>query len=455
MSNAPLYERLKAFSDKNPARFFMPGHKGKKIKDCYLSPVFPYDVTELFDTGCLYEEDNIIDQSHALLARAYGVGQAFFLTGGSTQGNFCSLRLATAKGNKKVLMDRNVHKSALHAAILLDLDIAFIQGGIMDEFHLALPPDVQAVKEALKRNKPAALFLTSPTYFGLCADVEGISRACREHGVSLIIDGAHGAHFAFSSLMPAPVQKYADFCTLSAHKTLPALTQGAYFCVNAKVKKEEVLEAMSFSGTSSPSYLIMASLDYARAYMERYGEEKIAKIVELNQNITKSIKKSGRFLPLEEEICQKYHVGFDQTKLVVHTDGCMGENLYRALYQENILLEMADEENVLAMPSLLCEKDDYERLEKALLAIQIKGRAKKETILGEIIPQRVLPLKEAYFRPSESVDVSQSKGRIVSGIVSKFPPGTVILAPGEKIEKEVYDALCQNFSGAIRVIKED
>ena len=263
----PLIDALRAYAAREPARFHMPGHKGRSLPLAELDGLALMDVTELADTGNLYEPGEPFDAAQALWAERFGFERCQFLTGGSTQGVHTGLALCCAPGDK-ILLDRGSHRSAFHAMALLDLRPVWLERPWLERENLTGPISPEAVERALDRHPDVkAVCITSPTYAGVLSDGGAIAQIAHGRGARLFVDGAHGAHLPFLGLEPF---RGADAVVVSAHKTLPAMGQAALLFAGG-FGPDRVRELASVFGTSSPSYPMMASMDAARDWMEREG----------------------------------------------------------------------------------------------------------------------------------------------------------------------------------------
>ena len=420
----PLYDALRAYAAREPARFHMPGHKGKPLPLPELNALAPLDVTELDSTGNLYEPGEPFDTAQALWAERFGFEQCQFLTGGSTQGVHTGLALCCVPGDK-ILLDRGSHRSAFHAMALLDLSPVWLERPWLEQENLAGPVSRQAVERALDRDPDIkTVCITSPTYAGVLSDVDAISRAAHARGARLFVDGAHGAHLPFLGLDPF---RGADAAVVSAHKTLPALGQTALLFVNG-FQPDRVRELASVFGTTSPSYPLMASLDAARDWMERRGTQEYTRTAAR----VKELREKFPSLRPGDPACGD---GFklDPTRFVLKARD--GFTFARALEDRGVIPEMSDAGHVI----LICTGQDdgsaFQRLEQALDELR--------PLLGDCpplppppLPETVLTPRQALFAPRETVEPERSAGRIAAGQIAPYPPGVPVIAPGERIEKK-------------------
>ena len=425
----PLVDALRAYAALEPARFHMPGHKGKSLPLAELNGLAPMDVTELTGTGNLYEQGEPFDAAQALWAERFGFERCQFLTGGSTQGVQTGLALCCAPGDK-ILLDRGSHRSAFHAMALLDLRSVWLERPWLARENLTGAISPEAVERALDRDPEIkTVCITSPTYAGVLSDVDAIAQVAHEHGARLFVDGAHGAHLPFLGLEPF---RGADGVVVSAHKTLPAMGQTALLFVNG-FDPDRVRELASVFGTSSPSYPMMASLDGARDWMEREGVREYvcaaARVAELREKFP-SLRPwdptcwgptCGVGLPL------------DPTRLTLKVKD--GHAFARALEERGIIPEMADRGHVILICT--CQDDDatFRRLEQALDELR-EEMGDCPPLPPPPLPETALIPRQALFAPRETVELAQSVGRIAAGQIAPYPPGVPVIAPGELIGKK-------------------
>ena len=439
--NLPLYHTLATRADAGALRFHMPGHKGKAIPESALAGACALDFTELYGTGNLYDGVFPIADAEALCARAWGVPQAFFLTGGATMGNFAMLSLVRQE-TAHILVDRGSHKSVYHALGLLDFSPEYLMPETIAPFGVAAPHAPENIDRILTQ-KPeiGAVILTSPTYYGVCSDIAAIAQVCRRHHARLLVDEAHGAHFPFLSDMPCAVRQGAALATCSMHKTLPALGQSALLLAGAEFPAYAVRRATALFGTSSPSYQVMASMDLARDFMEHEGRAICARHAETLRAIREEIRARGSFLPLCID-------GGDPLRLCVMTS-CAGLSGYRAaqLLEErhHIVCEMADERQVLFIITAADTTEELQKLSRALHALEQERGA-------PIVPQCAPPkpacvrysLHDALCMPAEQIALCDAPGRAAASHLCPYPPGIPVVAVGEVIEKDHLEYLYHN-----------
>lgn len=415
--NTPLLDALLAHRALSPAPFHMPGGKGRPLPLEALGSMSSFDVTELPDTGNLYEGRDAIAQAEALWAERFGFETCQFLTGGSTQGLQAALLLA-AKNGRELLADRCSHRSIFNAMALFDLSPAFFLRRQDQPVTAELLE--AALSEREQAGKPAnTVCVTSPTYYGVLSDIPVLSRVVHRHGAKLVVDGAHGAHLPF--LGPSPFLG-ADLVVCSAHKTLPAYGQAALLFAASDFSAKELRQAASVVGTSSPSYPIMASMDSARGYLES-REGQLALLCAKSQ----AARLSARFGGLK-------NVFLDPLRLTLETPKKGGALLKERLEREGIFPEMADADHVVFLFSVANTQEDFFRLERALERLYVPGSIDRTALPPA--PEQMVSPKEALTAPRESGSLADCEGRIAAQQIAPYPPGIPVVAPGERITKK-------------------
>ena len=282
MSNkTPLLDEVLKYKKEENLIFSMPGNKCGKVflKDNigkeFVDTMGYLDITEVDPLDNLHAPEGIILEAQQLLAKTYGVKKAYFMVNGSTGGNLCSIFAAFNEGDE-VLVERNCHKSIYNGLILRKLKVKYIEPLINEKLGIFLPPDKKNIYDAIEQcENLKGIILTYPSYFGITYDIEEVLLDLKKRGLKIVVDSAHGAHFIANNKLPKAIYGIPDYVVLSAHKTLPALTQGSYLLSNTDDNDVEFY--LNTFMTTSPSYLIMSSLDYARYYLDEYGydEKKI------------------------------------------------------------------------------------------------------------------------------------------------------------------------------------
>jgi len=280
--NAPIYSALKDYADENNIPFHMPGHKmGIGFPKNFAKNLPKFDITELPNMDNLHFPDGIIKEAQLLAAHAFNANKTFFLVNGATCGVHAAI-MTTCEHGSKIIIGRDCHRSAIEGTILANAIPVYVNTEVDNFFGISTGVEPETLKTALEDNPDAsAVFVTRPNYYGICSDIEKIVDITHSFGKILIVDEAHGAHFKFNKKLPiSALDAGADICVQSAHKTLPALTQGAYLHIKSDSVDIEKLEFyLRLLETTSPSYIIMASLDMARALMEYSGKQLLDNII--------------------------------------------------------------------------------------------------------------------------------------------------------------------------------
>ncbi len=440
----PICDFVNKYIEKETSRLHMPGHKGVS-----LLGMEKYDITEMYGADSLYEADGIIRMSEEIASDIFD-SHTFYSTEGTSHCIRAMMYLASlyarAKGEKpRVLAARNTHRTFLSAVALLDMDVEWLEPK-RDSSYLSCalsPYDIEKVLGSVDK-KPTCLYITSPDYLGNTWDIKEISGVCKKYGVLLLVDNAHGAYLKLLDNGTYPIEQGADICCDSAHKTLPCLTGGAYVHINKNadpVFKNSVKDALAFFGSTSPSYLILQSLDKVNGLiLDGYAE----KLQALN---TECIK-------VKEQLTMAGYVfiGDENTKFTVDTKkygytGTDFADIMRNLY--NLECEFSDSDYAVFMISPV--DDGLTKLKDALLSVK-KREAITDTPPRLSLPKRAMSVREATLSPSETVSVDNSIGRVLSVCTVSCPPAVPILMPGEIIDENCIYAFRYYSIGEIKVV---
>lgn len=439
IENQTLPEALGAYAASGVARFHMPGHKARGMGGFWRDDLMGWDVTELSGTDNLHRPAMSIANSQRRMAEAYGAAASFLVVNGSTAA--VQAMILSLSQDDKLLLSRDAHRCAVSGAALRGLEITYMTPGFDEASGVWGMITPEALDAALAETAATAALVTSPNYYGLCADVKGLSRVAHQHGALLLVDGAHGAHFPFSDALPEGLGGYADLWCHSQHKTMNALTQAASLHMgHCRIQPETVQRMLAMIETSSPSYLLMSSLDWAIYMAARQDwRGQVRRIDALRKQI--GAIKGIALLP--EHIGAGVH-DRDRTRLVLDVTGC-GLSGYAAqaqLEQAGVFIEMADRERLVLITSPEDDPDWYTRLLDGLSALsagatQAAGhKGNYRTDAYQRIPERAVSLREAVFSPCERISLEQSAGRVAVEPIGVYPPGIALVMPGERLDRD-------------------
>ncbi len=435
MYNAPLYDHLRALAAQGGHRFHMPGHKGR-VPDSLFCDVASIDYTELDSTGNLYAtEPGIIQAAEREAARYFGAAHCFFLTCGATQGIKAAL-LAFCGAGGAVVLDRNCHQSASDALVALDLSPHFVYPTTHPDTGLSGDILKGELRAALVQSGATAALVTSPTYYGQTLDIAALADVAHQCGAALLVDSAHGTHFRACGLLD-PLAQGADAVIFSAHKTAAALTQGAYLLLGKDValSPDIVRHATAFFGTTSPSYPIMASLDWARAQLEAH-QARWRATATLCQQTVRAIAQNTPFSCVP---------GGDPCRLSIATcaGGYTGYEVGDFLQAHGIVAELCDRDFVVCIVTDADHPADLSALQQALASLPRRAPLAPLAFLSPPRPMRRMSPRAAFFAPKQACTLREAAGKIAACNLSPYPPGVPVVGLGEEIDRFCIEYLCQ------------
>lgn len=439
----PIVSFLKSYQEKSPVRMHMPGHKGAGILGFE-----GMDLTEIYGADELFAAEGIIKESEQNASNLFGC-PTYYSTQGSTLciQTMCTILCqdAKSKGKKpKILAGRNAHRSFIHAAALLDFEIEWLYG---NSDYLSCKIHAEDLEKAIIESLPTAVYLTNPDYLGNLLDIKSLASVCKKHNVLLAIDNAHGAYLRFLKDSLYPIDLGADLCCDSAHKTLPVLTGGAYLHLSDslnQVWKNDVKHFMEYFSSTSPSYLIMASLDTANEVLDTTFKNSMFECIQRVDGLKNTLVQHGYTILSGEPM-----------KITISTKefGYTGNEIANLLMECDIYPEFYDSDYIVLMPSPYNTKDDLKRLETCLCGIEGKPiLVNKPPKLEQ--SKKAMNVRQALFSSSITLDVSKSLGQVCSSVTVSCPPAILPVIPGEVISESSIEVMKYYGIETVRVVKE-
>lgn len=430
--NTPICDFVQAYAKENALRLHMPGHKGTNFLGCEA-----LDITEIEGADSLYEAAGIIAESEANASRLFG-WPTFYSTEGSSQCIRAMLYLAMLDAKRKgktpkIAAGRNAHKTFLSAVALLDFEVAWIFPK-KEMSYLSCDMSPAYLEQILHQEHPTAVYITSPDYLGHVADIAALSEVCHRYGVLLLVDNAHGAYLKFLPLSAHPMDLGADICCDSAHKTLSVLTGGAYLHVADERLAKQVKQALALFGSTSPSYLILQSLDMANKYLVDYSK-KLRCFCGYVEQLKQKLQEHGFSLQEQEPL-----------KLTIATKewGYEGDAFAKRLLEQNVVCEFADPDYVVFMFTPEVGLEGLKQLEEVLLAIPKCNALQKQPPRFHKA-ESILSVRQAVLSVAETLPVEQCEGRTLAAATVGCPPAVPVLVCGEKID--AYAIECFRYYG--------
>ncbi len=439
----PIVSFLKSYQEKSPVRMHMPGHKGAGILGFE-----GMDLTEIYGADELFAAEGIIKESEQNASNLFGC-PTYYSTQGSTLciQTMCTILCQDAKSKDKkpkILAGRNAHRSFIHAAALLDFDIEWLYG---NSDYLSCKIHAEDLEKAIIESHPTAVYLTNPDYLGNLLDIQSLASVCKKHNVLLAIDNAHGAYLRFLEPSLHPIDLGADLCCDSAHKTLPVLTGGAYLHLSDslnQVWKNDVKHFMEYFSSTSPSYLIMASLDAANEVLDTTFRNSLSECIQRVDGLKNTLVQYGYTILSGEPM-----------KITISTKefGYTGNEIANLLMECDIYPEFYDSDYIVLMPSPYNTKDDLKRLETCLCGIERKPiLVNKPPKLEQ--SKKAMNVRQALFSSSITLDVSKSLGQVCSSVTVSCPPAILPVIPGEVISESSIEVMKYYGIETVRVVKE-
>ncbi len=449
-TRAPIMEALQQLKSMRIVPFDVPGHKrgrGNPELTRFLGEdCLTVDVNSMKRLDNLCHPTSVILDAERLAAEAFGARHAFLMVGGTTSSVQSMIFSAVGRGDELIL-PRNVHRSVINALVLTGAVPVYVNPQINDRLGISLGMHVDDVKEAIKAHPSAkAVLVNNPTYYGICSDIRSIVSLAHESGMLVLADEAHGTHFYFGDGLPVSAMAAgAELASVSMHKSGGSLTQSSFLLCGNGVNPDRVRQFINLTQTTSGSYLLMSSLDISRKNLALHGKPIFDKVKRLTRYARSEINQLGDYYAYGKELINHDTVfDFDETKLAVNTLGLglAGIEVYDILRDfYDIQTEFGDLGNILAYISVGDRERDIERLVAALSDIRRRYKREKAELMTQeyISPDVAAAPQEAFYAQREPLPIEESEGRICSEFVMCYPPGIPILAPGERITKDILD----------------
>ncbi|MFR8506604.1 MAG: aminotransferase class I/II-fold pyridoxal phosphate-dependent enzyme [Peptoniphilus sp.] len=427
---------------KNKTSFGMPGHKGKEFFDLDVRR----DLTEIYGTDNLLNPSGVIEDLHREISKLFGSKESFITTNGSTGALHIAMAMATRPGDK-VLIQRNTHKSIYNGLLLNDLDPIYLNTIYDKDRAMYFGIDLDELRRKIEENNIAACVLVSPNYFGGILRLREIIEILHEKDIPVIVDEAHGAHLYFSDLKKySALDAGADLVINSTHKMIPSLTQAALIHRGTdRFTHQDLLKYVNIYNTTSPSYLVMLSIEAGLDYMDREGRSELVKRCKEIEDLKDTIK-------YDLDLSHDSIVANDPMKFLFRIPGMTGEEVVEDfIINKDIRLEMGDLYYALGIISPINTSGEIEKLKEAILSYK-DGEYKKIIPQEFPIPEKKLLPREAFLSHGERISYKDARGRISKEIIGAYPPGVPLVSFGEVISEEIINKIDEFLAEGIEVI---
>lgn len=446
MAHSPLLNAIKKHNQEGYASFHMPSHKGNAQILSVLGEALKYDLTELPDTGSLFDSLGAVREAERLATVAFKTQGTFMSAGGCTLPIQAMLRLVAPEGGS-IITGRSIHSSAINAMALLGIEPVWILPDNSAGKGFLGRIRAEDVEKAL-RDKPdiKAIYITSPDYFGVMSDIAAIVDCVKEKDIPVIVDNAHGSHLRLVGNEMHPLDCGAAMTADSAHKTLPVLTGGAWLNIADKRYLEDAKTAMALFASTSPSYLIMLSLDLCRVWMQDNAKQAFGELVDEVQELKKLMQEKGLIFP--NGISDPVRLAFNSLKI-----GYNANSLAKKMRESHLEIEYSDKGRIVLIPSPFNSKDDFKSLKSFVEKISVKT-ALEDMKFEFKLPPKAMSLRQAFLSKAEFVPIKDSLGRIAAQAACPCPPGIPVTVPGEIIGEFAQNALMEYGIINIKVVKD-
>jgi lysine decarboxylase len=451
MKELNIISGIKQYRSEVDTNFHMPGHKGKHgILEEIGNNLSFYDITETLGTDNLHYPTGFLKDAMDYIAKTYGTKKSYMVVNGTSCGIISSIMACTNPGDK-IIVQRDCHKSVYNACILGDLKLYYLYPEFNKKHGLNFSISLEKLEHMLIDNPDVKMVvLTYPTFYGICFDVKKAAEIVHKYGKILMIDEAHGSHLHFCSelLPPSAESSGADIVTQSTHKTLPCLTQGSILHIcSDRVNTSNIESMLRIFQTTSPSYILMASIENAVYWMNKYGEARLKKNIEEFKKRTLELRSMGINVLEDEFLISEGCYDFDATRAVISMSelGITGTELQEMLrYNYKIQMEFADLQYTVGYITATDEVEDIDRLFDAVKEIYLresKNKEKREIVEIEPFPQlqHERKMRKAFYAENELIDFDDAIGRTSAEFIIPYPPGIPVVCPGEIITQDIVD----------------
>lgn len=475
----PIIRAIKDYIDKETRRFHFPGHKGGRnpviagsdLTDLLITQCLLGDVTELPGLDDLHAPQGAIGEAQRLAAEAFGADKTFFIVNGST----CSIQsavLAISKPGDKIAVSRDVHKAVIGGLILTGAYPVYVDVEVDKEFQIPLGPTPESLRHVLDEHPDVrGVIFTNPNFYGVSPRVDLLVALTHDYDKIALIDEAHGPHLPFHKDLPlSGLEVGADLVISGAHKTLPAMTQTSFLHLKGgRVPDQDISRALKVIETTSPSYILMASLDIARKLAATQGCELLGRVIDAARKAQLKLNESPGVRCLTEEDVASKGFRHDPTKLVASLDGfhMTGFEVAETLREKySTEVEFADIVNIIAILTMMDTEQDILALAEALSEIAVNEGQRREKVMtqgsdiGSVLadlshvlkdlPKQVMTPREAVFSKWEQVEVAKAAGRISADTIVPYPPGIILICPGQEITGALRDFMIHAASRGVR-----
>ncbi|OQA08768.1 MAG: Arginine decarboxylase [Firmicutes bacterium ADurb.Bin373] len=450
-NRTPLFDAVKYHVKRNAIPLQIPGHKHgyglTEYREFVGENVLKMDLNETRGIDMIWDPVSVIAEAEKLLAAASGANHAYFLINGTTSGVQAMIMSSCTPGDK-IILPRNAHKSIFNGLILSGANPVYVQPEIDDYLGIVTGITSEDLRAAIDRNRDArAVMAINPSYYGIASELRQIVETAHDSCIPVLVDEAHGTHMGFHSHFPiSAMAAGADMSAASLHKTGGSMTQSSALLVgSSKINPNYIKQVLNLTYTSSPSYILLCSLDVARKQLATRGRGMLDRILELVHRARAEINKiDGLFAPDKNYFEKSGKFSFDETKLLVSVQklGLTGYEVEEILARDyNILIELADMYNILAIISLGEKEEFLQSFVAALrdIATQAKRKEVKRIETAQFSPAVVMPPRDAFFSKKRSVPLEQCAGEIAGEMVMVYPPGIPLVSMGEIITGDIID----------------